>query len=255
MRRYNIVQPLLLAFYSHPLYCDVGKSWRMGFSLLYLLFLVAVCYLPLAIINQVYITHTVNTVTPWLSQLPTINIVNGEVSIDQPVPFYVKDPKSGQVTMIIDTSDTVTPIEHTTAKILLTKNKLIISEAAGGAQAYDLSGIKNKSYNQERINAFLPAMKYAFVGFYPLAVILYFIQGLLEAMFYAFLAWLFIKTDMAYKKLWSLAIVALTPKFVLVTLLGIFSLTFPYKWIVYFALGLGYLFYAIDANLRVQANP
>jgi hypothetical protein len=42
MRRYSIFHPLVLAFYSKPLYQDVGRRWK-GTGLGYLLLLLAVC--------------------------------------------------------------------------------------------------------------------------------------------------------------------------------------------------------------------
>jgi hypothetical protein len=253
MRRYNFFQPLWMAFYSRPLYRDITQNWRW-LSFLYLLFLVAVCYLPLAVSTQTSITHMVNAIKPWITQLPTITITNGEVSIDQPVPFLIKDPKSSQVVAIIDTSNTITSFQNTTATLLLTKDKLLVKNN-DEIKTYDLSGIKNRTYDQERINSFLPILHYAILFIYPVAVLLYFLQGVCEALFYAVLVKLFIDTELPYKTLCCLAAVALTPKFILVSLLGIFSISFPYKWIIYFALGLGYLFFAVGANLESEHLP
>ncbi len=250
MRYFRFFQPLWLAFYSRPLYRDVKQHWGK-FSFLYLLFLVAICYLPWAVRTQINITHTINWVKPWITQMPTITVIDGEASVNETMPYEIKDPKSGQVVAIIDTSNTITSFKNTTANFLLTKKQLLI-KTNSVIKTYDLSTITDSTYDQQQISAFLPKMHYAIFVIYPFAVMLYFLQGVIEALCYAGLAKLFINTNLSYKELCCLAAVALTPKFILVTVLGLLGISFPYKWILYFALGMGYVFFAVGANLETE---
>ncbi len=142
MRRYNLLQPLWLAFYSKSLYRDVRQHWQ-GFVFVYLIFLVALCYLPAAYRAYQHSNH-----------------------------FFI----------------------------------------------------------------------------YPFFVLLYFIQGILEGFIYAAFAKLFLRTHLSYPVLVRLAIVAITPEFIIVSVLNACAIVIPYKWIFYFALGMGYLFFAIEAN-------
>ncbi len=45
MRRYGIIHAPVLAFYSRAFYRDVGTQWG-GLSFLYLMLLLAACWLP-----------------------------------------------------------------------------------------------------------------------------------------------------------------------------------------------------------------
>lgn len=103
--------------------------------------------------------------------------------------------------------------------------------------------VQNALKNWQPWTMHLPAY-----GIYPLLVILYFALGSIEAVVYALLAKIFLKTGLPYKDLFRLSIVAITPKFIISAILPLFELTFTYQWILYFALGLGYLFFAIEAN-------
>lgn len=248
MRRYNILQPILLAFYSKSLYRDVRQNWY-GLVFAYLLLLVAICYLPSAYRIHNRINHFVHNLQPWFNQLPTITIHNEVVSIDKPVPYYIKNPDSGQLFAIIDTSNHITSLENTEAQILLTNKQLLIKKSEHSIKAYDVTGLRNQSFTAAEISRLANNIGHLLIFFiYPLIVALYFIQGILEALVYAALAKIFIRTPLPYNVLLRLAVIAITPKFILVTLLGLFSITIPYRWIFYFALGMGYLFFAIEAN-------
>ena len=41
----------------------------------------------------------------FVVQLPTITIFHGELSIDEEEPYFIKDPETGEVFAIIDTTD------------------------------------------------------------------------------------------------------------------------------------------------------
>jgi hypothetical protein len=181
MRRYTLVQPFWLAFYSKSLYRDVRQNWQ-NVALVYLLLLVIICCLPFAYRLHARIEYFAQYLQPWFRQLPTLTIYNEKVSIEQPAPYYI----------------------------------IFFS--------------------------------------YPIIVLVYFVQGLLEALVYAALAKIFIRTDLPYNILVRLAIVAITPKFILASALNLFPLMVPFRWILYFAVGMGYLFFAIEANRYEQGN-
>jgi len=248
MRQYNVVQPLWMAFYAKSLYRDVHQHWRK-FVYIYLLFLVTVCALPLGVKLFSTAQLFVRNMQPWIEQLPTITLKDGEVSIDKPEPFYIKYPGTDQIAVVIDTKGDIATLEESKATFLLTRTRLLTWESTGVVKAYDLSKFhRNYTLDKDTAHRVLPKLALVILLIFPFGVGLYFLQGLLEASFYAFLAKLFIKTPLPYKEVYRLGVVALTPKFVLVTLLGVVGITFPYKWILYFALGLGYLLYAIEAN-------
>ena len=144
MRRFSNVQALLLSFYSRDLYDDVANHWK-GAGLLYQLILIALATVAVAIRVQVSVTHfATHEAPPVIAQVPTIHIVNGEVSVNRLTPITIHDPSTGKDLAIIDTSGEVTSLKGTgAARILLTRNQLIVLRRTGLTEAYDLRNIKN----------------------------------------------------------------------------------------------------------------
>jgi hypothetical protein len=248
MRRYNILQPLWLAFYSKALYRDVRHAWqKLVFA--YLLLLIALCYLPLAYHLHIRINQFTQNLQPWTRQLPTIIIQDHQVSIDAPVPYTIKNPDNGHDFAIIDTSGNINTLENTDAPILLTRTQLLVRANAHSVKTYNFTQLNNHRYTADDVKAFAEKIGAVFIFvFYPFIILFYFLAGLLEALVYTVLAKLFINTDLPFQQLFRLAIVAITPQVIIFSLLGLLTVTLPYKWIIYFALGMGYLFFAIEAN-------
>lgn len=251
MRRYNILQPIWLAFFSKSLYRDVRENWR-GITFAYLFLLAAICSLPIAYHLDNRITNAIfsQEMYAWFKQFPTVTIHQGQASINEPVPYYIKDFDAKDVIAIIDTSDSITMLEGSTAKLLLNSKQLLIKEKEQKVKTYHLTTVKDGSYNVVNyIDNFKHYLHFALIFLlYPCLVLLLFILGLLEAVIYAALAKLFIKTTLFYDALLRLAIIAITPQLFLIAILSLFSISIPYSLIIYFALGMGYLFFAIEAN-------
>lgn len=103
---YGIWQALYMCFYSRSLYVDVGKRWK-GMAFLYLLLSIALLSIPLSIkvMNQFQDKFERQIVNP-LKQMPTLYVQNGEISINKPMPYLVKN-EQGQVVLIVDTTGKV----------------------------------------------------------------------------------------------------------------------------------------------------
>ena len=101
MRRYSILHPLWMAFYSGDIYDDVARNWRIQ-PFLYLIILLAIGWLPQC-------TQIQNAVDDWITQeapliidqIPVITISEGELSTSVNTPVLVHD-QTGQVFLIID---------------------------------------------------------------------------------------------------------------------------------------------------------
>lgn len=252
MNRYNHLQPLVLAFYSKALYRDVGRNWR-GVGLLYLLLLAFVCALAFTAHLTLLAKEGVSIAQPYIAQLPTITLANGEVTIDQPEPYLIKQPQTERTVFIIDTTGQTSSLANTTALALLTKNKLIIAYN-NATKEYDLSTTKDRVFTAEEVGHNLPRLAYLVVGVVGAFTILtYFLFGVIETLLYAGLTKLFLQTDLTYKTLCRLATVALTPAFIFSAILALFAIHLPYRWLIYIPLSVGYLIYAIKANWEVDA--
>src|ERR1700674_4152768 len=103
MRRFSIFHPLVLSFFSKPLYRDVGKHWR-GTGLLYVFVVLAIVWIPTIIKGQLGISKWVDGDSKEITkQIPAITISKGSVSTDVATPYFIKDPKNGTDIAIIDT--------------------------------------------------------------------------------------------------------------------------------------------------------
>ncbi len=138
------------SFYSRRLYVDVGKRWR-GFGFLYLLFVVALLSIAFTLrlgsdLNQSFEQQ----INDPLKQLPVLYIQNGELSFDQPMPFFIKN-KKGEVVLIIDTTGTVNKINSIYPHLNLLINKDRIHYTFPEPQLFTMthsSGKSRVSYTQ-----------------------------------------------------------------------------------------------------------
>jgi len=143
VRRFSNFQALLPSFYSRGLYADVANQWK-GAGLLYQLILIVLATVAVAIRVQISMAHfATHEAPPVIAQVPTIHIVNGEVSVNRLTPVTIHDPGTGKDLAIIDTSGEVTSLAGTEARILLTRTQLIVLRRPGFTQNYDLRNIKN----------------------------------------------------------------------------------------------------------------
>ena len=122
---YRYWQALYHSFFNPRLYVDVCKRWQ-GYGVLYLLLLMFVATIPFSVrvalnFNQFFDEALVKP----LQQLPIIYIQNGNVSLNQPIPYLIKNA-SHQIVAIVDTSGAVNAITeaYPYLNILITKDKL-----------------------------------------------------------------------------------------------------------------------------------
>ncbi len=253
MKQYSILHPLYLSFFSRDLYRVVRSSWK-GKGFLYLLLLLAITWLPVMYKFHRGVAEGVGREAPkYIDQVPKITIVRGEVSIDRPVPYTITDPDSREPLVVIDTSGQITSLEQTTAPMLLTRDKFIYREAAGGPpKIYDLSGIQAFTLDRDMVNGWVRLFtKYFAVFAYPFAVAGSYVYRLLQALLYAAIGLIFVRTLKArldYGAVLQLALVAITPAVILSTLIRLAGLAIPVFWLICFLLAMGYLFFAVKAN-------
>lgn len=121
-RLYGYLHALPLSFYSSRLYIDVIKRWR-GLGIGYLLFIIAIFTLPvavrLALDFNVYFKQSI--IFP-LESLPPLYIQNGQVYLDKPMPYVVKN-KNGKPIAVVDTTKTLEEITRSYPSITWFINK------------------------------------------------------------------------------------------------------------------------------------
>ncbi len=95
-------QALYMAFYSKRLYVDVAKRWR-GVCFVYLLFMVGVASIPLtARLMYDYNQFIQDQVIAPLATIPPLQLSNGLISLNAPMPYLVRS-KTGDLVAMIDT--------------------------------------------------------------------------------------------------------------------------------------------------------
>jgi hypothetical protein len=252
MKRYSIFHPLVLSFFSGSLYRDVGQRWR-GTGLAYLLFVLALCWIPTVIKMQFGLTQFVDHDSVKITQqIPAITISHGKVSTDVATPYFIKDPDTGNDLVIIDTTGKYEKLSDAPPKgFLLTKSKIITSNSAE-TRAYDLSGVDSFFLDRARVEGWLATARHWFVfAAYPLLVAFSFVFRATQALIYALVGLLFahlLNVRLDYKTLLRLTAVSLTPVLVLDLIFEFVPLRIPLWNLLGIGVGLGYLFFAVKAN-------
>jgi len=249
MRKYSIFHVPALSFFSKKLYIDVGQNWK-GVNFLYLLLLLAVCLILTMINLHRGISNFVNNeASAIVNQVPEITITDGQVSIKETQPYYIKDPDSNEPLAIIDTTGQIESLEDTDAFCLLTGNEIITKERKFENTTYDLSNVKAFVVDSERITGWLQiGRKFLAVVIYPFALLGYYVYRIVQALIYAAIGLLFAsfcKTKLSYAALIRLAVVAVTPCIIVGTILGLAGTSIPS--FLYLVAALLYLFFAVKS--------
>jgi hypothetical protein len=258
MKKFSAIHIPPLSFFSKELYSDVALNWR-GVNFLYLLLLLAVCWIPIMIKLNNSIAHFVDNEAPRIvEQVPKITITNGEASIDEPQPYYIKTPDSNSVLAIIDTTGTVKSLDKTGAYLLLTKNTLIARQSDVETRAYTLSQVKNFVLTSDLMMRWLQVFKKVFViVLYPGALLSSFIFRIIQALIYGAIGLLFAswcKIRLSYDALIRLSVIAVTPCIIISTVLLLANVRLPYDTLIYFLIAMLYLLFGVKAAADEMAK-
>ncbi len=247
MRKFSIIHVPLLSFFSKELYIDVGLNWK-GVGFAYLLLLLALCWIPTMIKIHVGVSDFIDNETPaFVEQVPEITIIDGEVSIKEPQPYYITVPEGNDVLAIIDTTGTIGSLEDANTFCLLTKTSVIWRQRKFETRTFDLSEVKNFVLDSERITGWLHTFKkFVVIAMYPFALLGSYVYRIVQALIYAAIGLLFAslcKITLSYSALLRLAITAVTPCIIVSTVLGLAGVYLP--MFLYLLAALGYLFFGV----------
>ncbi|MBA2652478.1 MAG: DUF1189 family protein [Tatlockia sp.] len=244
---YRYWQALYRSFFDSALYVDVAKRWK-GFGLIYLLVLLFIASLPfsLRVIYEYNKFFTEEVVQPMLG-LPTLYMQNGKISVDKPMPYFVKNPK-GQIVAIVDTTGAITSMDKTypNLTILVTKDKLFLRypmphfffsqdapQIGNDIQVYPLSSQGNSIFEGKdwvktsgilNLKIFFGALLYPTIALTAFGIFLVLILAF--TLMAQFIAKLFFKISLSYKQACRLFIVSAT----------------PFMWLFWTGLTLGFLY-------------
>ncbi|VEG90437.1 DUF1189 family protein [Legionella spiritensis] len=233
---YNYWQALVLSFYSNRLYVDVGKRWR-GLGLLYLLLLLVIITLPFSLRMTIDFREYFNTqLLDPLKKLPKLYIQNGQVSLDKPMPYMIRN-ENGAVVAIVDTTGKIKEMTNKfpALYVLITKDKIIyrlptpkfyLSQAsddtASPVYVQPISDSANQVFdgsewaNSSGINRLLLLSE---LTVYPTIVLMFFVIYSAFFLVFAFMAQLiaklFMKFSLTYRQACRLLTVSSTPQILL----------------------------------------
>lgn len=250
MKYFNFFLAIPLSFYSPALYRQVGKMWR-GRSFLYMLILLAICWVFIAWVNTHIICRTISSLTDTvIAQMPVIHFKNGIASIKQTEPVYIKVDNS--VFAIIAPQDNF-DINQSEATLFVKKDGVIVKVGGGQVKTYSFDKTLNISFGAQELKNFVVHIKnltlpIIFLGLYLSGIvfsyIFYVIVSLLLGGLSKILA-LILKKDLTYAGAISISLILLTPIIILATVLDIAQIYLPYRYLIYFLISLGYLIYVV----------
>lgn len=271
---YGYWKALYLSFYSPSLYVDVGKRW-FGFGILYFLLAVAVYSLPLTVKMNISFIKTFNEqLLDPVSLIPKIEVRDGIVVFDKPMPYLIKNDKN-QVVVIIDTTGKVTQFtkKYPDLSILINKNiiyfKVPTPKVLYAAKLSDDSGVPLSQTLTKGTNFVFDGktiieqnnmlqFKYATQALiYPTIVILVFSMFVILFIVFAFLGQLFsnifFSYQLSFKQSCRLFFVSSTPMLLALMMVLTFDLIFTgigFILLVLLSLYFSLAIYSLKADSR-----
>lgn len=262
-KRFNYLEAIWQSFFSPALYADVGLRWR-GVGFLYLLLIVIISWVPdLAKMEIGAQEFGSSAAEGYLQQLPAINITDGVASASVDTPYFIKDPKTGEVDAIIDFTGKYTDLDNTTAKMLLMRKSVIMKQSKDQTKVYSLAGVKNFSLDQEHVRHWIHLfVTWIVVVMAPIVIIFTYAFRIVQALIYAALGMAFassFRLKLTYGTLVRITCVALTPViiFTMATDLIPMHRTFPRTlvWLVHIAIAVIYLRFGVKACVVKPDEP
>ncbi len=252
MSKYSLFQIPPLSFYSTDLYRDMAlKKKGVGFG--YLFLLLALCWLVLVISVDFHVDSYLEETAPeMLSQFPAITIINGQASIEESQPYFIRDPETSENIAVIDTTGTINSLDDTEAVILLTRTHVMVEKNDIETRTFDLSEVGDIIIDRELLSVFVEATKsYLPVVIYPFALVGSYFYRIIQVLIYALIGLLFasiLKTELDYPQLLRLSVVAITPGIIINTFLWVLGIDLPMSGIMFFILAMVYLFLGVKST-------
>lgn len=251
MKHFSFFHVPLMAFFSRELYRDVGVRWR-GTGFAYLLFLLVVCWIPVMVLLDVGISAFVRDEAPQIiSQIPTVTISKGRVSVDAPQPYSIVDSKTGKVLVILDTTGAITALDKTNALGLVTQTAAILKKNETETRTYSFSEIQDFTVDKDKVTAWVDSLKkWLMPVLFPVLLLASFVYRIILVLIYAAIGLLFAKGtrfEQSYATLVRLSVVAITPCIVISTVLDLAGIRVPVAGPLYAILTLAYLFLGMKA--------
>ena len=263
MKRFSILHPLFMSFFSAELYQDVGRKWK-GVGLGYLFLAMAILQVPMAVKIHVSFSKWVATgAGEVVDKIPQINIRRGEVSTNVETPYFIPQPtdpanrigKNSEYLAVIDLTGKYRSLEDVNSDLLLTRRSLIVRNRPAEVRTYDLSGVESFSMDRARIHGWLESSRYFVApGFYGLVLVFSFFYRVVQVALYAAVGILFARSMNAaleYPALMRMAAVAVTPPMILNEVVNLAQINIPLWSLICLGIAMGYLYFGVKVSAGV----
>jgi len=191
-----------------------------------------------------------NDVPPVVDQVPEITITDGQVLINEPQPYFIREPDSNKIIAVIDTTGSIESPADANAFFLLTNNS-IITKNDFETRSFDLSQVKSFTVNSATITRWLNIIKkFLVVIMYPVVLLSSYAYRIIQALIYAAVGLLFAslcKVSLSYGALLRLAVAAMTPCMIVKTVFALAGVYIPCIGILYILIILAYLYFGVYA--------
>ena len=256
MRNFNEFSALWRApIFQRAFYVDVGQNWK-GIGLRYLCMVVLLTWgIALLRVTIGFSNFLQNEAPAGLRDFPTIIIARGRASSPVEQPYIYKD-EHGKRLFAIDTTGQTNRPTDLGVQMLLTATE-IIQDQNGVIQRHSLSEFPDVTINEANLLRWGATIR---DWMFPVGLVVMFVLDLgyrlLAALVYALIGLAFnagLGASLSFGKLMRLSIFCMTTVMFIDTVAWLFQLdTGCYTWLLYPALTLVYLFFAIKFNADAQ---
>lgn len=259
MRNYTIFHPYLFSFFSPGLYRDIAQNWR-GLNFLYLLLLLALCWLVTMFqVHQQAQAFNATEAPKIIEQVPNIKIENGKLSIDRPSPYRITSAEDDKTVVIFDMDGQFESPDDANAYVLVTPDRVMVRRNEFETRTFELAQFDGLSLDQTMVQQWAQTASRWFAPVaYPFAVLGSFIYRMIQVLIYGVIGLLFSAitgAKLSYAALVRLAVTAITPVLLLDTLVTSLNITIPFWGGLCFLIAMVYLLFGVIANRRANSAP
>ena len=251
-KEYTMFHIPVFSFYSRRLYRDIAANGK-GTGFLYLFFILTVCLIPITIHMQSGINKFIEEDAPRIvNQIPKMTFVKGTLSIDEPQPYTIEDPDTGNPLIIIDTTGKTENLNNTKAFGLLMKDRGLFRESSIQTKVYSYSEIKNDFVlTHDKINKWMLFFKKNAMWILgPIMLISLFVFRIIQLLIYAGIGMIFVNTldkKLSYRTVLRLSTAAITPFIIMGMFFDLANFFIPFRGLIFLVGALYYLYFGISS--------
>jgi len=259
-KRYPFFAGIVLSLFLPAFYDDVAHRWKgaaIGYPMLMLLIVWAV--------TGVFFYSSIDELDgPELrsvtDQLPPLTYDNGKVSTPEDRPYKIE--LEGAPLILIDTTNQVVD-EHDSYPIVLTDTEFTAENNNGRRETHQIAEFDPFLTNGTMDPGDWPAvvLQWVTTSFYiisPFYFIYMLVRALVEALFFSLIALLMnsiLSKGLNYAALFRLSVVALTPGYLLSTVLWVCNVYFPFWFLwmlVFYGITVVYVIIGVSSASKTE---